>query len=301
MERLANFCEVADAGSIVGAAKGDTVTQSLISRQIREMETFFGTDLVQRRGRGIVLTERGRELAAIGRENFKGIADFVARCRGSEWCVRIVASNSVAQWLILPRLGTVMKLCPTVRFEIHHEQTREMVSTVREGTYDLAFIREDSIQNGLRHAPLGDFGHSIFIPASLLKRPPKCVSEIPLSLPMALPIGGRLKEQVEKFFDRAGTSIQTAVACSSYLQAANLVRSGTCAAALPDLALAEMSGVEVHRIPVPVKLTLCLAWTARNADTRPALSDLIEVMVQTLRWNRPQPGKQTVPWRAIKL
>lgn len=100
MERLGNFCSVADAGSIVGAAKGDPVRQSLISRQIRELESFFGVELVRRRGRGLELTEAGRELAAVGRENFKGLADYAARCRGAAWTARIVASNSVITWLL---------------------------------------------------------------------------------------------------------------------------------------------------------------------------------------------------------
>lgn len=36
MDRLATFCAVADAGSIVSAAKGEPSRQFLMSRQIRE-------------------------------------------------------------------------------------------------------------------------------------------------------------------------------------------------------------------------------------------------------------------------
>src|SRR5476649_1647145 len=142
MERLGNFCSVADAGSIVGAAKGDPVRQSLISRQIRELESFFGVELIRRRGRGLELTDAGRELAAVGRENFKGLADYAARCRGAAWTVRIVTSNSVASWLVLPRLKTLEKSGGNIRFEIYHEQTREMVTATREGIYDIAFVRD---------------------------------------------------------------------------------------------------------------------------------------------------------------
>ena len=67
LDRLAGFCAVAGAGSIVGAARGDAVRQSLLSRQIRELEEFFGTELVRRQGRGLVLTAAGVELAALGR------------------------------------------------------------------------------------------------------------------------------------------------------------------------------------------------------------------------------------------
>ena len=84
MDRLANFCAVADEGSIAIVAKGDPSRQSLISRQIRELESFFGVELVRRKGRGLEITEAGRELAAIGRKNFKGLEDYSARCRGRD-------------------------------------------------------------------------------------------------------------------------------------------------------------------------------------------------------------------------
>ena len=64
LDRLNNFCRIAEAGGITKAAGGDPGKQSLYSRQIKELETFFGTELKVRRGRGIALTEAGNELAA---------------------------------------------------------------------------------------------------------------------------------------------------------------------------------------------------------------------------------------------
>jgi LysR family transcriptional regulator, nitrogen assimilation regulatory protein len=282
MERLASFCAVADSGSIARASRGDPSTASLMSRQIRELETFFGVDLVRRKGRGLELTEAGLELAAVGRENFKGIADFAARCQRKEWCARIVASNSVAQWVLLPRLGGVFARAPGVRFEIHHKQTREMVAGTREGAFDLAFVRKDALLPGLKHAPLGEVRHSIFVPVSLSKHPPKSAAAAVVSLPFALPIGGKMRESIEALAAKSGKAPKLTVACSSYLQAAGLVRAGTCAAALPDTALASMQGIKVHRLAIPDRFTLCLAWTARNAGTRPALSGLIETLTETM-------------------
>jgi DNA-binding transcriptional LysR family regulator len=273
MDRLANFCAVADAGSIAVVAKGDSSRQSLMSRQIRELESFFGVELVHRKGRGLEITQAGRELAAIGRENFKGLADYVARCRGREWSVRIVASNSIAQWLLLPRLKAVAESHPDVKFEIFHEQTREMVAGTREGSYDVAFVRKDSLVPGLKHAVLGEIGHSLFIPVSIAKKPPKSVADALATVPMGLPIGGWMRDKIEKM--AGARPLRVTLACTSYLQAAEAVRSGMCAAVLPDTALSSLQGQRLHRFPLPDRFTLCLAWTPRNVDTRPALADLI--------------------------
>jgi len=280
MERLANFCAVADAGSIAVVAKGDPSRQSLMSRQIRELESFFGVELVRRKGRGLEITEAGRELAAIGRQNFNGLADYAARCRGREWSVRIVASNSIAQWLLLPRLNAVAESHPDVKFEIFHEQTREMVSGTREGTYDVAFVRKDSLVPGLKHAVLGEIGHSLFIPVSIAIKTPKSLRDALAAIPMALPIGGWMREKIEKM--AGARPLRITLACTSYLQAAEGVRSGMCAAVLPDTALSSLQGQHMHRLPLPDRFTLCLAWTRRNADTRPALAELITTLKTTM-------------------
>ena len=67
LDRLRALVEVGAAGSIVRAAGGDPGRQSQYSRQIKELEDFFQTGLVERHGKGIRLTAGGRELARISR------------------------------------------------------------------------------------------------------------------------------------------------------------------------------------------------------------------------------------------
>jgi hypothetical protein len=51
LDRLRSFREVIHAGGIAAASKGDPNRQSQLSRQVRELETFFGVELLVR-GRG---------------------------------------------------------------------------------------------------------------------------------------------------------------------------------------------------------------------------------------------------------
>lgn len=282
LERLAGFCAFADAGSIAAVSKGDPSKQSLLSRQIRELETFFAVELVRRVGRGLELTDSGRELAAIGRQNFKGLADYMARCQRQEWTARLVASNSVAQWLLLPRLKAISERQPGVHFEIFHEQTRDMISGTREGTYDVAFVRKDALVAGLKHEILGEIGSYLFIPKTLTKQIPKSAAEAITTLPMALPVGGRMRATIERLAATKGRPPRVTVSCTSYLQAAEIVRSGLCAAVLPETALSTLDGKSLHRLPVSDKLTLCLAWTPRSLETRPALAELISTLRENL-------------------
>ncbi|MDP4849131.1 MAG: LysR family transcriptional regulator, partial [Verrucomicrobiales bacterium] len=76
LDRLRSFLEMAEAGGIAKAAPGDVVRQSQISRQIRELEEFFATELTQRRGKSLVLTAAGRRLADLVRGQLQGLEDF---------------------------------------------------------------------------------------------------------------------------------------------------------------------------------------------------------------------------------
>src|SRR6059036_2268319 len=67
LDRVRALLEVGATGSIVKAANGDPVRQSQYSRQIKELEDFFQSKLVERHGKGIRLTSNGKELARISR------------------------------------------------------------------------------------------------------------------------------------------------------------------------------------------------------------------------------------------
>ena len=86
-----------------------------------------------------------------------------------------------------------------------------------------------------------------------------------------------MREKIEKM--AGARPLRVTLACTSYLQAAEAVRTGMCAAVLPDTALSSLRGPGLHRLPLPDRFTLCLAWTPRNVNTRPALGDLIRDLV----------------------
>lgn len=80
IERLRNFCQIAHAGGITRAADGNPITQSLYSRQLKELEEYFGVELVRRKGRGIVLTSAGEKLNALACEYLGMLRDFRNGC-----------------------------------------------------------------------------------------------------------------------------------------------------------------------------------------------------------------------------
>src|SRR6266496_1841306 len=80
LDRLRNFALIADAGGLSLAAGGASSRMSLFSKQVRELEAFFGVALTVRQGRAVKLTDAGRELAQLARAHLGGLADFQQAC-----------------------------------------------------------------------------------------------------------------------------------------------------------------------------------------------------------------------------
>lgn len=155
---------------------------------------------------------------------------------------------------------------------------RSVATATREGTYDLAFIRQDVILPGLKSRVLRKVGHSYLVPKKPSPKAPRNLGKALVSIPAALPIGGRMREALEEIAAKRGSELKVSVACTSYLHAAKVLESGTTAAVLPDLALPFLDRSKYHALPLPERLTLCLVWSARNVATRPALAELLDCL-----------------------
>src|ERR1051326_870643 len=93
LDRLKVLIEVRDAGSIAQAAPGDLVRQSQYSRQLRELSEFFGSEVAQRRGKILKLTEQGERLAELARDHLRSLEDFRSECRETSVAFTIGAGD----------------------------------------------------------------------------------------------------------------------------------------------------------------------------------------------------------------
>ena len=109
LDRLKTLIEVAKAGSIAAAARGDSARQSLYSRQIKELEEFFGVELASRRGKVLALTGAGGELVRLASESLCLLDDFKSRSRNLPYRFTIGAGDSLHAWVVAPVLASIQK------------------------------------------------------------------------------------------------------------------------------------------------------------------------------------------------
>lgn len=138
--QLHAFLALADAGSFVGAGTATALSQPAIHRAVRDLEQVSGNVLVERRGRGIALSEAGRRLARGIRLASGEIAAGIVEAgpdRGGSGRIAIGAMP-LSRAELLPRaLAQVAREMPGARFDVAEGSWRELVEPLRDGTLDM--------------------------------------------------------------------------------------------------------------------------------------------------------------------
>ena len=291
LDRLRNFLAVADAGTISKAAPGDLNRQSLISRQIRELEEFFGAELTAKRGKSIAITEAGLRLAGVVRTSLRGLEDFLDDARGEHKTFTIGAGDSVVEWLLCPAGAGIREALGGATLRLEGHRTLDLVERVRNGRLDFAVIRADALPEGAPSLPLAEVKFALCVPDGLLGKPPRLPSDL-AELPLALPVpGGSFHKTLQGYFESAGIPWRPAVETVSFTQAFALVEGGEFAAVLPDMGAAKLpeKGVIVKPVPAlkPHTRKLVLHWNKRQMATRGVSEAAVKKLRDAIRSAKP--------------
>lgn len=286
LDRLQSFCLVAQAGGVTKAAKGDAAKQSLFSRQISELEEFFGTELIRRKGRGIVLTETGERLNVIARECFASLLDFKRECTSQPAEVVIGTGESIIQWLLMPRLEQIRERMPNVRLKLLNLPSEETVKRLSDGLIDFALVRKDAVARSLQAKTVGVMGYSLFVPCNLhAAESRKAGLDVLDGLPIATLEGeGSFRSALASSARKRGIQINVQVECPSFPLAARAVAGGKVAAILPTIAATDMQATGAKQVPVSFlkefDREMCLAINLRLVRIRPFLEKVAAALQQ---------------------
>lgn len=279
LERLRSFAEMAQAGGIAKAARHDLTRQSQMSRQISELESFFGTELTVRRGKTLSLSPAGKRLAGLIREQLQDLEDFQREQEGAPRVFTIGAGGSTLEWLVTPLLPEIAALLGGALLRTDLRRSRALVEGVQDGGIDLAILRRDAVPEVSRkncHTLLKLTFH-VCIPRGLAKRG---LTKEKLTDPaawMRLPFaagrdGGQMDKAVRQGMERAGLDFKPRFECGSMLQVRQLVKQGSCAAVLPSLALPGLDQAQMFVLPfTPLAnygRSLVLHWNPRQMRRR---------------------------------
>lgn len=290
LERLKTFREIVAAGGISAAAADDPNRQSQYSRQLKELEKYFGVELVKR-GRGPAeLTVTGRGLYEITGHMFSALDEFRITCAGQPLELRVGAGESLIQWLLLPRLSGLSAAHPRLTVAFQNLQTDEILRQVVDGVIDFGVVSRCEPHREFVTSPLGKLEYRLFAPTRLLPGGERLrfSSEILGQIPLAMLDGSAgMREAAEQEAQRVGVRLNVPLRFSSYPQLAQAVCSLDVAAILPRLAEPTFQGKSVRAVSLPflnqLSRQVCLVWNRRMAEVRPSITEYSRLLTSIFR------------------
>ncbi len=278
LERLKTFVEIVSAGGITPAASGDANRQSQFSRQLKELEEFFGAELA-RRGRGrFALTAVGRRLHDLAQSHLAALAELRQECDHEPVELRVGAGESVIQWFVLPSLPKLRVTLQGAVFILQNLKSREIAEQLSDGRIDIGLVRADAIPASLRSSRLFTLEYRVFAPvkAHEAKQPSDSRSLLEAFSWAVLEGDGRVTCTLRDEARSCGARLDELVACSSFTQAAEAVRTLGVAAILPAQARTLFEPGKFAKLNpaflAPLARSLSVAWNPRMARIRPMVS-----------------------------
>ena len=175
MDLLAGFEAAARHLSFTKAGEELHLTQSAVSRQIKELEGELGVELFQRRHRALVLTEAGKQFYAAAAQVLTTMRSATERLRAQagKKALSVTTTHSFAALWLIPRLAGFTRTHPGVDVRISAE------TRVQD-------LERDGLDVAIRHGPaalagshaIRLFGEKVFPVCS-----PKLLKANPLETP----------------------------------------------------------------------------------------------------------------------
>ena len=281
LKQLEYFVRVAELGSFSKAALILNIAQPALSRQVRLLETDLHATLLQRTGRGVVLTEAGKRLF----DHSIGILQLVSRVREDiessrdEPAGRIVVGlpPSMGRLLTLPLVEGFRRALPSARMAIVEGLSTHLSEWISTGRVDLGVLHNPESQAALEITPILDEPLGLVSPAKggsgrkvSLGGTAKLseLTRFPLILPERT---HALRKLIETQAALTGHKLNVDLEISSVQSILDLVRAGHGHAILTPSAVAASGEPKAFRLRTLVEpritSTLCLAVSAHKPAT----------------------------------
>lgn len=296
--RLRVLVAVARLGSVTAAAKELQYAQPSVSHHLARLEAETGSQLIQRVGRGVRLTEAGLMLAERAEEILarldaaeSELASFVGLRAGR---VRLAAFPSALSTLVPRAAASLLADHPGIEVRFVEAEPPDAIRMLRSGAVDVAllFSYDDATGEGpggdedLRRVPvLREQTYLVVRKGSRGQRLTDYVGQ--------RWIGGceRCRAHLLRACDRAGFTPDVRITTDDYVAAQSFVAAGLGVTILPGLALAAHRHPGVRATVLPGDTRQVFAAVYGQPPDPPATAALLAHLVAAGR-DLPRPGSR---------
>ncbi|MCA8965938.1 MAG: LysR family transcriptional regulator [Planctomycetes bacterium] len=166
LRQLEIFLAVARREHVTSAAEELRVAQSAVSAALTELGRRLGGPLVERAGRRIALTERGRSLVAEADDLVRRAQDLERRFLADgdlAGQLRLGASSTIGTYVLPQLLGSFALQHPRVEVDLEIGNSAEVETALEERRIDVAFIEGPPVGSRVVAHPWRDDRLVVFV------------------------------------------------------------------------------------------------------------------------------------------
>jgi len=294
---LRYFVVVAETEHVGRAAARLHISQSPLSRQIRQLEELLGVLLFERERRRIRITTSGRWLLGAAREVLARadllVREARARSAGEAGQIAIgFVGAALASGVLPAALRRLRGERPNVRIVLRQLPSREQLASLRAGELDLALVHRSPRAPDLDDHPLQEQPYVLAVPrpGPLVRRPIRA-SQLDGQPWIAVMSGEPDPARWAAAWEAAGFAPNVVVHVVDWASALALVDAGVGHALVPaSYATSPPSNVAIRRVPW-LRMTSRLSLVRRRRGT----SQLTDDVARWIRDAARAPGPRTRP------
>lgn len=273
---------VRDHGTVAGAAQALGFTPSAVSQQVKRLERQSRAAMLERVGRRVVLTERGRLLADRGGSLLAELEQVGNLALGDDapltGVLRVAAFSTACRGLVAPLLRRLAESAPGLEVRVHEIDPRECLTMVERGGADLGIVHDWSsvplaVSPSLRHVPLLVDAADVVLPVDhpLASRDQVAAADLVHERWVSTHTGSICHDWLLQMHASHGTHPDVRCQDASFGTHVAMVEQGVAVALLPRLGREHLPS-SVRAVPVvdpTSERTVAAVWR-RASDENPA-------------------------------
>ncbi|MDN7120676.1 LysR family transcriptional regulator [Nocardioides sp. ChNu-153] len=281
---LASLRAVDHHGSVVAAADALGYTPSAVSQQVKRLERQAGLDLLERVGRGVVLTRAGRQLvsdgAALLAELERIEADLHAGSGAVVGRLRVTAFSTAVRGLVAPAARALLDAHPGLVLALTEEEPWDTVDLVARGQVDVGVAHSWgdvplAVPEHVATHEVGRDAADVVLPVDhpLAGRGSVTAAALVGEPWIATPPGTICREWLERMHDGTGARPRIAHQSREFDSHLALVAAGLGIALVPRLGRAALGpGLTTLEVSDPEPTRSVLALHRRTQGSSPAVA-----------------------------
>lgn len=158
LAQLRTFVTIAECKHFGTAATKLSISQPSLSQALVALETGLGVQLIERSTRKVIVTAAGEKLLPFAKATLDAAESFLSHAQGANGSLTgpltVGIIPTAAPYILPSMLAIVDKEYPDLEPHIVEDQTKHLLSLLRDGAIDVAVMALPSEAPGMKEIPL---------------------------------------------------------------------------------------------------------------------------------------------------